>query len=191
MAGAVILARHGEPALSRRVKLSAADYRRWWGRYEEGGLKPGQTPPACLVAMAQSAGAVCSSTRVRAMESARAVCQGRAFSSDAIFVEAPLPSPPLPAGFKLSPRSWGVVARFWWSAFNYHDGQESVAEAKARAREAARILADLAAGGEDVVLIAHGYFNYMIGRALKAQGWRRTLNQGFRYWSAHRYEPPR
>ncbi len=41
------------------------------------------------------------------------------------------------------------------------------------------------------MLIAHGYFNFMIGRALVAQGWRRTLDQGFQYWAARRFEPPR
>jgi broad specificity phosphatase PhoE len=191
MAGAVILARHGEPALSRRVRLSAAGYRDWWAAYEEGGLKPGQSPPPDLVAMAAAAGAVLSSTRERSMQSARAITEGRPFDSDSLFIEAPLPSPPLPASLKLPPRWWGVVSRFCWSVFDYHDGQESRVEAEARARRAARRLVDQAAGGEDVVLIAHGYFNFMIGRALVGLGWRRTLNQGFRYWSARRFEAPR
>jgi len=191
MAGAVILARHGEPALSRRVMLSAAEYRRWWARYEEGGLKPGQTPPANLVASADAAGKVFSSTRERSKESARAICRGRAFSSDPLFIEAPLPSPPFPDALRLPPRWWGVISRFWWAVFDYHDGQESRAEAEARALEAARLLSQQTTDGEDVVLIAHGYFNFMIGRALVAQGWRRTLNQGFKYWSTRRFELPR
>jgi broad specificity phosphatase PhoE len=190
MAGAVILARHGEPALSRRVTLTAAGYRQWWARYEIGGLKPGQTPPDNLLAMARSAGTVFSSTLERSKESARAITEGRPFISDELFIEAPLPSPPFPAWFRLSPRWWGVVSRFWWSAFDYHDGQESRTEAAIRATAAARLLADQAAGGQDVVLIAHGYFNYMIGRVLASQGWRRTLDQGFKYWSARRFEPP-
>jgi broad specificity phosphatase PhoE len=191
MSGAVILVRHGEPALSRRVLLTAGGYRQWWARYEEGGLKAGQTPPPGLVAMAAAARVILSSTRPRAVETARAIAQGRSFASDGLFIEAPLPSPPAPAWLRLSPRWWGVVSRFWWRVFDYHDGQESRAEAAARATAAARVLAARAAGGGDVMLIAHGYFNFMIGRALAAQGWRRTLDQGFRYWSAHRFEPPR
>ncbi len=191
MAGAVILARHGEPALSRRVMLSAAEYRRWWARYEQGGLKPGQTPPADLVASADAAGKVFSSTRERSKESARAICRERVFSSDPLFIEALLPSPPFPAALRLPPACGGVISRFWWAVFDYHDGQESRGEAEARALAAARLLSEQTAGGEDVVLIAHGYFNFMIGRALVAQGWRRTLNQGFKYWSTRRFEPPR
>ena len=190
MAGAVILARHGEPALSRRVILTAQGYRDWWARYEEGGLKAGQSPPASLVAMARTADAVVSSTRERSIQSARAIAEGRDVRSDPLFVEAPLPSPPFPAWFMLPPRWWGVLSRFCWWAFNYHDGQESVAEAELRARRAAKDLADRAAAGENVVLIAHGFFNAMIGQALTAQGWRKTLDQGFRYWSARRFEPP-
>jgi broad specificity phosphatase PhoE len=190
MAGAVILARHGEPALSRRVILTAAGYREWWARYEQGGLKAGQAPPPSLLAMARAADTVFSSTRERSIESARAIAEGRDVRSDPLFVEAPLPSPPLPAWFRLSPRWWGVLSRFCWWAFNFHDGQESLAEAETRARQAAKDLADRAAAGEEVVLIAHGFFNAMIGRALAARGWRKTLDQGFRYWSARRFEPP-
>jgi broad specificity phosphatase PhoE len=190
MAGAVILARHGEPALSRRVTLTAEGYRDWWARYEEGGLKDGQAPPPSLLAMARSADAVVSSTRERSIQSARAIAEGRDVRSDPLFVEAPLPSPPLPPWFKLPPRWWGVLSRFCWWAFDYHDGQESLAEAEARAGRAAKALADRAAAGEEVVLIAHGFFNAMIGRALTARGWRKTLDQGYRYWSARRFEPP-
>ncbi|HET6971893.1 MAG TPA: histidine phosphatase family protein, partial [Phenylobacterium sp.] len=46
--GAIILARHGEPALSRKVKLSAAGYREFWANYEVLGILPGQTPPQAL-----------------------------------------------------------------------------------------------------------------------------------------------
>jgi broad specificity phosphatase PhoE len=190
MVGAVILARHGEPALSRRVTLDAAGYRDWWARYEAGGLKPGQTPPAGLVSLAGSADAVFSSTRERSIESARAICGVRPFVSDPVFIEAPLPSPPFPPWFRLPPRWWGVVSRFWWRVFDYHDGQESRAEADARARRAADLLIESAADGQMVVLIAHGYFNFMIGHALRKRGWRRTVEQGFGYWSMRRFEPP-
>lgn len=190
MAGAVILARHGEPALSRRVLLSAKAYRDWWARYEEGGLKPGQSAPEPLLAAARGAGAIIASTRLRARESARAVTGGDAFETDPLFIEAPLPSPPLPDWFRLSPRLWGVLSRMCWWYLNYHDGQESRAEAEVRADLAARRLAERAAGGEDVLLVAHGFFNYLIGRALLSKGWKRTLDQGFQYWSTRRFEPP-
>jgi broad specificity phosphatase PhoE len=189
MAGAVILVRHGEPALSRRVMLTARGYRDWWARYEEGGLKPGQTPPADLVALARGADAVFSSTRERARQSAKAIVGDRAFVSDPLFIEAPLPSPPMPGWFRLAPRWWGVLSRFCWGVFNYHDGQESVADATIRARRAADLLIARADDEQVVVVVAHGYFNFMVGRALVARGWRRKVDQGYRYWAFRRFEP--
>jgi broad specificity phosphatase PhoE len=188
--GAVILTRHGEPALSRAVRLSAAQYRDWWGRYEEGGLKAGQTPPDALKDQARRAGVIISSTRLRARETAVAVCAGRAFEQDELFIEAPLPPPHWPDWLKLSPRLWGFVSRVWWWFLNHHDGQEGRAEAEVRADQAARKLIALAAGGEDVLVLAHGFFNNMVGDALRRQGWKCVEDQGFSYWSMRRYEKP-
>jgi broad specificity phosphatase PhoE len=186
--GAVILARHGEPALSRRVRLNAAAYRAWWAKYEAGGLAADQNPPPGLKAASDKAGFIIASTRPRSVETARTLSRGRAFAEDPIFIEAPLPPPHLPRWVKLSPRLWGFLARSRWWFLNGHDGEESRRQAHARAVEAARQLTDLAAGGQDVLVVAHGFFNHMIGRALRRQGWRCIDDQGFRYWSARRFE---
>lgn len=186
--GAIILIRHGEPALSRKCLISARQYGDWWAQYEVGGLLAGQTPPAALVAAAEGAGAIYVSTRQRAQETAAAVAAGKETMTDALFIEAPLPPPPFPDWFKLSPKWWGVVSRFWWHAFNHHGGQETRKQAEVRAEAAAQTLIARAAGGKDVLVFAHGYFNHMVGRRLKADGWKLVENQGFRYWSQRRYE---
>ncbi len=187
-AGAILLTRHGEPSLSRRVKLNADGYRRWWARYEEGGLLHGQAVPAELVAAALKAGRVYASVRPRSMETATAVCDDRPFEVDPVFIEAPLPPPDFPSWVRLSPRQWGVVSRFWWWWFDHHAGQESRREAEARARgAAARLIAD-AERGQDVMLVAHGFFNAMIGVELRKIGWRCTSDRGYSYWSTRRFE---
>ncbi|MBV9993971.1 MAG: histidine phosphatase family protein [Caulobacteraceae bacterium] len=186
--GAVILARHGEPALSRRCRLSADQYREWWADYEVGGLAQGQAPPRSLTQVARGAGFIIASTRLRSVETARAVSSGRAFAEDPLFVEAPLPPPHWPGWFKMSPRSWGFMSRLWWWVFDHHDNQETRAEAQARADEAARLLVDLAASGQDVLVVAHGFFNGMVGASLRKYGWRCTADGGFRYWAARRFE---
>ena len=186
--GAIILARHGEPALSRRVRLDAAGYRRWWACYEEGGLLHGQSPPAELVDAARGAGTVFASIRRRSLETARAVAGSSRFQADPVFVEAPLPPPPLPRFVKLSPRAWGVIARSAWWFLGYSEAGETRAQATARARQAAGRLVEAAERGEDALLLAHGFFNAMIGRELKALGWRRVSTQGYRYWCAQRFE---
>ena len=186
--GAIILARHGEPALSRKCLISASQYRDWWARYEVGGLLAGQTPPAALVAAAAGAGAIYASTRLRARETAAAVAGSREVMVDALFIEAPLPPPRFPSWFKLPPKYWGAVARIWWHAFNHHEGQETRRQAECRAEKAAQSLIARAESGQDVLVLAHGYFNHMVGKRLKAGGWRLVDNQGFKYWSQRRYE---
>jgi broad specificity phosphatase PhoE len=187
-AGAIILARHGEPALSRRVKLDAAGYRRWWATYEEGGLLRGQTPPADLAQAASRCGQLFSSIRPRSIETARAIAGPKPFQPEQVFIEAPLPPPNLPRFIRLSPRAWGVVARTAWWFFNHHAGEESRRQATIRARRAARRLIKAAACGEDVLVVAHGFFNAMIGRELRKLGWRCVSDQGYRYWCAQRFE---
>jgi broad specificity phosphatase PhoE len=186
----ITLARHGEPALDRKIKLSAKDYLHWWAKYEESGLLDGQTPPKDLVVLAASADLIITSTRPRSIQTARAVCADRPFSSDALFIEAPLPPPPFPERIKASPRSWGFLSRFWWWFFNNHGGQETRAEARLRALEAAKRLTEMADDGQEILVLAHGFFNAMIGLELKRLGWKNVLDQGYDYWSQKRYQRP-
>lgn len=186
--GAITLTRHGEPALSRKCQLTAREYGDWWAKYEIGGLLAGQTPPPELLDTARGAGAIFVSTRLRAQESAAAAAEGRELTVDSMFIEAPLPPPPFPDWIKLSPKSWGGVSRFWWHFFNNHGGQETRVEAEQRAEQVADRLVASAAGGQDVLVFAHGFFNHMVGACLKARGWSLVDNQGFKYWSQRRYE---
>ena len=185
--GAIVLARHGEPGLSRKVKLSAAGYVDWWARYEKVGLLSGQTPPAGLVAFARSAAVILCSTRPRSIETAKAVAGDHVCEVDPILVEAPPPPPRWPEWLKLSPRLWGVTSRSCWWFFNLHGDQESRDEAKVRADIAADRIAALAAQG-DVLVVAHGFFNTMIGRSLRRHGWKLKASQGYKYWAMRRFE---
>jgi broad specificity phosphatase PhoE len=186
--GAIVLARHGEPALSRRVKLNAAEYREFWASYEILGLLPGQTPPATLLRFVEKCGSLVASTRLRSIESAQALAKGRDFTREDMLIEAPLPPPNWPSWIRLSPRMWGFYARFWWWFFNHHEGQETRSEAEIRADRAAAMLIDLAGRGEDVVVLAHGFFNFMVGRALRRRGWKLVVSEGYKYWSMRRFE---
>jgi broad specificity phosphatase PhoE len=187
--GAIVLARHGEPGLSRNVSINAAGYVDWWARYEEIGLKPGQTAPDGLKLFAEGASVILCSTRPRSIETAKAVANGRIIQVDPGLVEAPLPPPNWPKWFKLSPRIWGVVARVhWW--FGQSQGQESRSEAQGRADAAAERLSILAAEG-DVLVLAHGYFNTMIGLSLQRDGWKLKSSEGYRYWAMRRFERKR
>jgi broad specificity phosphatase PhoE len=136
--------------------------------------------------LVRQADLVFASVRRRAVETAEAVVQGKHFIRDPMFVEAPLPPPAWPEFIRLSPKLWGAIARaYWW--FGRHDGQESRPEAEARARAAAKRLSAEADRGLNVVLLAHGYFNLMVGVELKRLGWRLVSGRGYRYWSTRRF----
>ena len=187
VAGSIVLARHGEPALSRKVRLSSRQYRDWWALYEAGGILAGQSPPDHLVKAAAKAGVIFTSTRLRAKETALALAEGREFLHDEIFIEAPLPPPPAPDFIKLSPKTWGVISRFtWW--LGGHGGEETRPSAQKRAAAAAKRLDEVARRGEDVLVVAHGFFNTMIGLELRKLGWRLVKGRGWRYWSTRYYQ---
>ena len=168
--------------------LNAHGYRDYWSRYEQLGIRPGQKPPLALVEQTARAGVIISSVRNRSIESALALAAGREFARNALFVEAPLPPPHWPSFVRMSPKVWGFIARFWWWFFNHHEGQETRREAETRAEQAADMIVEYAGQGHDVVVLAHGFFNFMVGRSLRRRGWRLTANQGWKYWSTRRYE---
>ena len=187
--GAITLVRHGEPALSRRVKLDWKGYRDWWAQYERAGLLEGQTPPPILDTFARDARYIYSSTLRRAVETAQAVCGERPFEQLDMLVEAPLPPPHLPSFIKFSPNSsgWGFVARTWWWYTNTKEGGETRDQARARAKAAAIFLVEKAREGGDVLVLAHGYFNLLISLELKKMGFIKTVEEGFKYWGCRRY----
>ncbi len=190
MPGRIITARHGRPNLSRDVRISAADYGAWWARYDVSGLHPDERPPQSLVDLAAKATTVLSSTLPRAIETARqATRDAREVPADPLYIEAPLPPPPVPL-LKLSPGQWGVISRLFW-VFGYApNGVETHREAWSRVDQAIDRLTALSATG-DVLLCAHGYFNWMLDKRLRAVGWRRASREGSNnFWSWRIYEAP-
>jgi broad specificity phosphatase PhoE len=182
--GWIVIARHGEPAMDRSVRLSCEEYVQWWRGYDEAGLKPGQSPPPQLLEEAANADTLMSSVLPRAMETADAVAGGRAVVRDPVFVEAAMPPPALP--IRTGPRRWGVLARIsWW--FGFAGEHEPRAKAQARAEAAAATLVARAMRGENVLVCAHGWFNRMMRPVLLRWGWRCVYDGGDGYWSHRKY----
>ncbi|MEO0400097.1 MAG: histidine phosphatase family protein [Pseudomonadota bacterium] len=189
MAGRIITARHGRPDLARDKKITAKEYGPWWAAYDQSGLVPGEDPPDSLVKLAASATTVLSSTLPRAIETAaRLTNDAREVPADPLYVEAPLPPPPVPL-LKLRPGPWGVVSRSFWFFGYAPAGVETHPETWRRVRKIADRLEAYSADG-DVLLCAHGYLNWMIDRHLRKNGWARTDREGANnYWSWRIYEP--
>lgn len=191
MTGRIITARHGRPDLSRDVTITAREYGDWWARYDESGLHPDERPSESLIKLAQNAKTVLSSTLPRAIETAAQATGGsRDVPADPMFVEAPLPPPPLPGFLKLKPGQWGVISRVFWLLGYAPPGVERHSETWSRVAEIVARLETQSAKG-DVLLCAHGYLNWMIDRQLMREGWTRAERHGGNhYWSWRIYEPP-
>ncbi len=186
--GAIVLARHGRPKGDRKVRVDWRGYIDWWAQYDRDGLSEGQTPPQALIDIAAKSDVIFASTLQRAIETAKAAAPGREVLLDEIFIEAPLPPPPIPG--KRRAKDWGVWARaaWWWGR---SAGGETRKEAEARAEAAVATLTARALRGENVLLCAHGWFNRMMRPVLLAQGWRCVEDHGDKYWSYRRYEKVR
>jgi len=182
----LIIARHGKPALSRKVRLTWREYREWWRQYDIGGLAKTQKIPAKLQMLAQSADIVVSSSLLRAIESARLAAGRDPDFIDEGLVEAALPPPHL-GPIKFRPKTWGTYARIIWY-LGWPDGMESHSEARIRADAMCDVLADHAKGGKLVYVSAHGWFNRMLKGSLKKRGWKCVSQNGDLHWSHRRFE---
>ncbi|HVK79112.1 MAG TPA: histidine phosphatase family protein [Verrucomicrobiae bacterium] len=183
--GTIVIARHGMPHVDRSVRIDHRGYRDWWANYDLSGLHPDEKPPEKLLRLAEASDVIYASTLQRAIHTAQMVAGGREIVTDPVFIEAPLPPPPIWGN--RSPGAWGVWARAAWMLGRHEDG-ESREEAELRAEAAVATLTAQALRGQNVLLCAHGWFNRMMRPILRRQGWREVEDCGDYYWSHRRYE---
>lgn len=184
----IIIARHGKPALSRKVQLDWRGYREWWKEYDAGTIIPDQKVPKRLKKWADKADILLSSPLPRAVDSLRLATGLEPDETWPELVEAALPSPHL-GKLKLRPKSWGTWSRIAWY-FGWSDGMETHHAARQRANAVADRLGDTAAGGKIVYISAHGWINRMIKGSLKARGWKCVSQNGDLHWSHRRFTRP-
>ncbi|HUO98757.1 MAG TPA: histidine phosphatase family protein [Rhizomicrobium sp.] len=184
----IILVRHGRPAIGYGERTSHHGFRDYIDAYEASGLDPESAPPEELQDLVKELSAVYTSGRPRSHDSARALAPQAELIADPLFVEAPLASPRIPL-LKLRVPAWAVMSRILWHA-GYHPEIENYRTAKMRAKEAADILTARAEEDGTTALVAHGYFNAMIGRELARRGFRQTGSHRVRFWNAVIYALP-
>lgn len=182
----IILIRHGRPAIDTAPRTSHRGFSTYIDDYEQAGLDPKSAPPEELQDLVKELTAVFASDRARAHESAKALAPNAELIVDPLFAEAPLASPKIPL-LRMKVPKWAVVARILWHA-GYHPEIEGYAKAKARAADAADILVKRASENGQAALVAHGYFNLMIGQALRRRGFVKSGSHRARYWNAVIYE---
>jgi len=183
----IILVRHGRPAVASAPRTSHHGFERYLDLYQDAGLDPHSAPPGELFDLVKGLNAVLTSAAQRAKDSARMLLPEAELIADPLFAEAPLTVPRIPL-LKAKVPVWMVVARILWHA-GFHPESENYRRTKARAAAAADILMKVAATNNGTaVLVAHGYFNAIIGRVLKKRGFGRTGAHRYRFWNAVVYE---
>lgn len=178
----IILIRHGQPDIPVSPRTSHREFRAYIDAYEQSGLDPASVPPEELQDLVAELTAVFTSGRKRADESARLLAPRAELIADPLFAEAPLASPRIPL-LRMKVPKWAVVARILWHV-GYHPEIENYRRAKHRAGEAADILVGRAHRDGATALVAHGYFNLIIGRELRRRGFAKTGTHRARFWNA-------
>ncbi len=178
----IILIRHGQPAIPINPRTGHKGFRAYIADYEEAGLDPASLPPAELHDLVGEVRAVFTSNKPRARQSARSLARGGEIIVDPLFMEAPLAAPRIPL-LRMRVPKWAIIARVLWHT-GFHPEIEPPAELSARARRAAEILIARAAKDGSVALVAHGYFNFLIGRVLRARGFAQTGTHRAKFWNA-------
>jgi broad specificity phosphatase PhoE len=182
----IILIRHGRPAIESNPRTSHDGFRSYIDAYEAAGLDPSSAPPGELQDLMKELTSIFTSGKPRSQDSARALAPRAELVADPLFVEAPLASPRIPL-LRMKVPKWAVVARILWHA-GYHPEIENYRRAKQRAMQAADILMERARDEGVAVLVAHGYFNAMIGRELRKRGFEQSGSHRVRFWNAVTYE---
>lgn len=178
--------RHGKPAIDKGRLLGHRTFQDYIEAYEKAGLDPNDPPPAWVADLVRNARQVYASDRPRAHESAKVLAPHADVTTDSLFMEAQLKSPKVPL-VRMNAPFWAVLARLAWHA-GHHGGIEDYRDAKVRAQKAVEILQATAAKDGIAVLVAHGYFNVMVGRMLSRQGWRKHGRHRAKFWNAVTYE---
>jgi broad specificity phosphatase PhoE len=173
--------------MGRSRWIGHAAFARFIDDYQAAGLDGENQPPTELIDLVKGTKRVFASELERSTQSARAILPKAEIVSTPLFTEAPLASPPVP-GIRLKAPVWAVISRVAWHG-GFKPGIESYAQSKLRARKAVDVLIAEAEREGTAVLVAHGYFNAILGRILRLKGWRRSLgSHRARFWNTVIYE---
>jgi broad specificity phosphatase PhoE len=182
----IVLVRHGRPQIALSPRTTHRGFGAYIDAYEAASLDPQSLPPQELAELGRELTVIFASDRPRSHQSAAALAPHVLATRDPLFAEAPLASPPLPF-VRLNVPSWAVISRVLWH-MGFAPKIEGWFAAQRRAARVADILMARARETGPVALVAHGYFNWMVGRVLKKRGFARRGSHRARYWNTVIYE---
>lgn len=192
----IVLVRHGRPAFDHRGWIAPKDMGARIARYGYAGIQTNagadtetvgeRQAYAAAVTAARGAGCIAASDLARSKQSARLLANGRELLCEPLFREADMPY--CKWGWPVLPyRLWCAMFRVAWLC-GFSAQAESLADAEARARDAAQRLMDLARERGSVLLVGHGVMNRLIARDLLARGAMGPRRLGTGFWSTGVFE---
>lgn len=174
--------RHGRSAHAESRWLDHASLPLWFEAYDRAGLAAGERPPAALIEMASSAGALVASDLPRAVESARLLAAGRAFAQSPLLREVSQPFPRIPV-VRLPVLAWGLMMAPIWFRQMRRERVDGDLPNRRQALQAAEYLQQLARQHGSVMAVTHGALRYYVRDALLHHGWSCAEPRSSRNWS--------
>lgn len=185
----ISLIRHGKSTWINNKRVTFQGFKDWIEMYDAHGVFENKKRyPAWTIEKVNRANVMVSSDLKRSIDSARILKPSFDGPSYPLFREIEFPHvPEIVEKVKLYPTVWALLLRSAWF-IGYAKDAESYKEASKRAEKAADLLIDYAEKQESVVLVGHGFFNFLIARQLQKKGWKGRKNTSFDHWVANTYK---
>ena len=166
----IFLIRHQRPDVSKSGFFNQQQAHQFLKNYDTSAIEQLVTKPTGLP-YEHLTHVFCSSLP-RAKQTARAIFGGEVtLIEDALFNEFQRQVFWVPK-IKFPIKFWLYGARILWLLGLNNKGLETFGQARKRARKAAQRLVQQAEADGKVVLVAHGFLNFFVRRALQTMGWR-------------------
>ncbi|MBV7504828.1 histidine phosphatase family protein [Bacillus sp. sid0103] len=183
----ISLIRHGRSRFTDNKPISCEKFIDWMEQYDSHGVFEENSYPTETLEKIRSAAAVLTSDLKRSIESAGILNPNRKARINPLFRETELPTPSTDyGGLKLNPTIWAVLLWCLWFS-GYSRNCESIGDAEARARRAAKVLIKYAHEHNRVALVGHGFFNSLIAKELIKAGWRGKKTTSLIHWDCTTY----
>lgn len=183
----ISLIRHGKSQLIENDRITFAEFKKWVEKYDFNGVFEESTYPVVTLEKVATAKFVITSDLKRSLMSAKLLNPKIKTTSDPLFRETELPANPrIFFNIKFKPRTWAVILRLLWFS-GYSNQCESLSQARLRSKKAAQQLIDYANEYKSIVLVGHGFFNMLIAKKLRKEGWKGKRKVGAKYWNCTTY----
>ena len=183
----ISMIRHGKSVCTKTSRIACEEFESWVEQYDNSGVFEENSYPTVTLDKIKTANIILASDLKRSIESTNLLNPNLEAISNPLFRETELPIPLTNLwGLKLNSNIWAVILRFLWF-FGYSNGCESLSSAKDRANKASELLIKHAQEHTSVVLVGHGFFNMLIAKELKKEGWEGRRKTSSKHWSCTTY----